>query len=43
MSGTSPGVRPEDVTSRGALADPASLDPFFALATSGAPSGRSRS
>lgn len=30
------GVRPEDVASRDALADPASLDPFVALARSGA-------
>ena len=34
------GVRPEDVASRDALADPASLDPFVALATSGALSRR---
>ncbi|MFI5622503.1 acetoacetate--CoA ligase [Nocardioides sp. NPDC051685] len=30
------GVRPEDVASRDALADPAALDPFVALARSGA-------
>lgn len=34
------GVRPEDVASRDALADPASLDPFVVLATSGALSRR---
>lgn len=34
------GARPEDVASRDALADPASLDPFVALATSGALSRR---
>ncbi|MFE7223284.1 acetoacetate--CoA ligase [Nocardioides sp. NPDC057577] len=34
------GVRPEDVASRDALADPASLDPFVALAASGALSRR---